>query len=92
MFNRFIVSVAVCSPLRQRLNLRNVFSDNPDIQRTAKFLIDNRLAAFVGSNAHNTEELAQVKDGIRWVYDHCPEKYADAIIHDNAYEIVKTQD
>lgn len=70
-----------------QVNLRNIFSDNPDIRRTAQFLIDNRLAAFAGSNAHNTEELALVKDGIRWIYDHCPEKYADAIIHDHAAAI-----
>ena len=72
-----------------QVNLRNVFSENPEVQRTAKYLLDNRLAAFVGSNAHNTEELALVKDGISWVYDHCPEDYADAIVHDNAYGIIK---
>ena len=71
-----------------QVNLRNIFSDNPDIRRTAQFLIDNRLAAFAGSNAHNAEELALMKDGIRWIYDHCPEKYADAIIHDHAAAII----
>ena len=36
------------------------------------------------------ELLCKLSDieGIKWIYDHCPEEYADAAVHDNAARII----
>jgi tyrosine-protein phosphatase YwqE len=73
---------------RLQINVGNVFCDNVKICDTVRFLLENRLVSYVGSNAHNPEEMKQMDDGLKWIYDHCPQEYADAVVHDNAVRII----
>ena len=55
-----------------------------------KFLLKNKLVSFIGSDAHGAKKRSpELATGVKWIYDNCPEDYADAIVHDNAMEIIK---
>ena len=71
-----------------QVNAGDLFSGDSGIRETTRYLLENRLASFVGSNAHTAMELEPVKEGLRWIYDHCPEEYADAVVHDNTAKII----
>jgi len=55
----------------------------------SRYILNNKLASFIGSDAHGAERRRpELKDGVKWIYDHCPEDYADAVVHDNAKKII----
>ena len=56
-----------------------------------RFLLANQLAGYLGSDAHGEHHRPpKLAKGVKWIYDHCPEMYADAVVHDNAAKILKT--
>lgn len=63
---------------------------NTNTRNLTRKLLEDQLVSFVGSDAHGAVRRApDLLDGVQWIYDHCPEDYADAIVHDNAEEIIK---
>lgn len=63
---------------------------NRETVEAARFLLDNRLVSFIGSDAHGAEKRSpELAKGVEWIYEHCPEDYADVIVHDNAAKIIK---
>ena len=54
-----------------------------------QYLLRSKMVSFIGSDAHGiSHRPPMVGNGIRWIYDHLPEDYADAIVHDNAAKII----
>lgn len=66
-----------------------VENDNPVIKKTTQRLLKKRLVSFIGSDAHGSVRRAPaLQTGVKWIYDNCPETYADAVVHDNAAKII----
>ena len=62
---------------------------NPGTVKAARHLLENRLVSFIGSDAHGAfKRPPSLKKGVQWIYGHCPEDYADEVIHDNAAEMI----
>jgi protein-tyrosine phosphatase len=65
-------------------------NEKDDVRNAAQFIINNELASFIGSDAHGAERRSPaLSAGVKWIYEHCRENYADAIVHDNAAKIIK---
>ena len=74
-----------------QINAYDVY-ENTDrsVTRATQYLLRKKLVSFIGSDAHGAERRSpRLSTGVQWIYDHCDEKYADAIVHDNAAEIIK---
>lgn len=73
-----------------QINAYSVCEDsNPDTVKAARYLLENRLVSFIGSDAHGADKRPpRLETGVRWIYDHCPEEYADAVVHDNAWHLL----
>ena len=74
----------------------NLYSLNEErdegIKRRARYLVDNRLAHFIGSDAHRINRRApKYEAGIRYLTEHCEQEYAEKLCFKNAGEtILKT--
>jgi len=63
---------------------------NKNCAKTTQYLLKNRMVSFIGSDAHGALRRApELSVGVQWIYDNCPEEYADAIVHDNAEKLIK---
>lgn len=59
------------------------------IKAFARRLLDERKVSFLGSDAHRTDHRPPcVKNGIRYVYDHCDVDYANAVCYENAKQLL----
>ena len=57
----------------------------PSTKAFARRLLDERKVSFLGSDAHRTDHRPPcVKNGIRYIYDHCDVDYANAVCYENA--------
>ena len=76
-----------------QINAYDVFeNNNPVTVKTTRYLLENRLVTHVGSDAHGMRHRPPaLAVGVKWIYDHCPEDYADAIVHDNAKKIIRNE-
>ena len=55
----------------------------------ARFLLENRLVSYIGSDAHGEyNRPPRLAKGVKWIYEHCPADYADAVVHDNAAKLL----
>ena len=62
---------------------------NPSIKAFARRLLAERKVSFLGSDAHRTDHRPPcVKNGIRYVYDHCDVDYANAVCYENAKQLL----
>jgi len=53
----------------------------------AQWMAQERLISFIGSDMHGTREGARrprMKEGVRWLYEHTDEEYANDVIRRNA--------
>lgn len=73
-----------------QINAYSICEDsNPDTVKAARYLLENRLVSFIGSDAHGADKRPpRLQTGVQWIYDHCPEEYADAVVHDNAWKLL----
>ncbi|MGN1021452.1 MAG: CpsB/CapC family capsule biosynthesis tyrosine phosphatase [Aristaeellaceae bacterium] len=61
----------------------------PSTKAFARRLLDERKVSFLGSDAHRTEHRPPcMKNGIRYVYDHCDVDYANAVCYENARQLL----
>ena len=55
----------------------------------ARYLLEHRLVSYLGSDAHGAERRPpRLAAGVQWIYDRCPEDYADTVVHDNAARLL----
>lgn len=75
-----------------QINAYSICEDSkPGTVKAAQYLLENRLVSFIGSDAHGEyKRPPRLEKGVRWIYEHCPENYADAIVHDNAAAMIAT--
>ena len=67
-------------------------NSSPETVKTTRFLLENRLAKYLGSDAHGAKRRPpRLAAGVAWIYANCPEEYADAVVHDNAAELLRTR-
>ena len=71
----------------------NVFSlveeQTASIKAFARRLLAERNISFLGSDAHRTDHRPPcVKNGIRYIYDHCDVDYANAVCYENAKQLL----
>ncbi len=78
--------------VKLQVNAYDIYdSDNELTKRTAQMLLRKRMVAFIGSDAHGADRRPPaLQSGVKWIYDNCPEEYADAVVHDNAAKILKS--
>lgn len=76
---------------RLQINAYDVYDTQTEVTKiTTRWLLENRMVSFIGSDAHGAAKRKPVlKNGVQWIYDNCPEDYADAIVHDNAAELIR---
>ena len=74
-----------------QINAYDIYdSQNLETKKLTQQLLKKRLVSFIGSDAHGADRRSPaLKSGIQWIYDNCPEDYANAIVHDNAEKIIK---
>ncbi len=74
-----------------QINAYDICENSNELTKSlAQRLLKKRLVSFIGSDAHGAERRSPaLQTGVKWIYDHCPEDYADAIVHDNAAKILK---
>lgn len=73
-----------------QINAYDIFdTDILETKITTRWLLANELVSYIGSDAHGAiRRPPALKNGVRWIYDHCDETYADAIVHDNAARLL----
>lgn len=60
-----------------------------DIKERAQYLVLNRYAGFVGSDAHQTQHRPpKYQAGIQFIYENCDAEYANAICYKNAEDLL----
>jgi protein-tyrosine phosphatase len=58
---------------------------NIEVKRRARWLVDNKFADFVGSDAHRSNHRPpNYISGIDYIYRNCEKDYADLLCHKNA--------
>ena len=65
--------------------------DRPDdwTRDNARWLVANKLAHFMGTDAHRADRRQPVmRSGVKYLYDHCPGDYVDALVHGNAHRLL----
>ena len=59
-------------------------------RETAQWLAAERMISFIGSDMHGTrpgKKGPRLKEGLRWLYEHTDEEYADAVAFGNAEKL-----
>ncbi|MDI9519847.1 MAG: hypothetical protein QM308_01615 [Bacillota bacterium] len=65
--------------------------DQPDdwVRENTRWLVQNRLAHFIGTDAHRLKKRTPVmRSGVDYLYQHCDEAYADALVKGNADKLI----
>lgn len=77
--------------VKLQINAYDIFdTETEETKITTRWLLSNRMVSYLGSDAHGAIRRApMMTNGVRWIYDHCEETYADAIVHDNAARLLK---
>lgn len=72
-----------------QVNLYSLVEENKDGNRErARCLVDNRLAHFVGSDAHRINYRSpKYESGIHYIEEHCGKEYLEAVCYRNADDI-----
>ena len=62
--------------------------NNEDVKERARYLADNHLVHFVGSDAHRINYRApKYESGIHYIEEHCGKEYLEAVCYRNADDI-----
>ena len=73
-----------------QINAYSICEDKKEqTRKAAQYLLEHRLVSYIGSDAHGIgHRPPKLATGVKWIYDHCPEDYADAVVHDNAGRMI----
>lgn len=65
---------------------------NEATRSMAQWLAKQQLINFIGSDGHREDHRPiALKNGVAWLYDHCPEDYADAVVYGNAKKMLESE-
>ena len=68
-----------------QINAYDLFDRPDDKERElTRWLAQNRLAHFIGTDTHGYKRLPVMRSGVTWLYDNCDEAYVDALVRGNA--------
>ena len=79
--------------VRLQVNAYDLFLNPKDATRNlAQWMAEERLISFIGSDMHGTRiksngkpaRRPQMKEGIRWLYEHVDDEYANEVVRVNA--------
>ena len=79
--------------VRLQVNAYDLFLNPKDATRNlAQWMAEERLISFIGSDMHGTgfkpdgkpKRRPQMKEGIRWLYEHTDDEYANEVVRVNA--------
>ncbi len=79
--------------VRLQVNAYDLFLNPKDATRNlAQWMAEERMISFIGSDMHGTRikpdgkpaRRPQLKEGIRWLYDHADPEYANEVVRVNA--------
>lgn len=73
-----------------QINLYSLVEEtNDDVRERARCLVDNRLAHFVGSDAHRINYRSpKYESGVRYIEEHCGKEYLEEVCYKNADSFV----
>ena len=73
-----------------QVNLYSLVEENKDdIKERARHLVDNRLAHFVGSDAHRINYRSpKYESGVRYIEEHCGKEYLKAVCYKNTESLI----
>ena len=73
-----------------QVNLYSLVEENKDdVKERARHLVDNRLAHFVGSDAHRINYRSpKYESGVRYIEEYCGKEYLEAVCHKNAESLI----
>lgn len=73
-----------------QVNLYSLVEENKDdIRERARCLVDNRLAHFVGSDAHRINYRSpKYESGVRYIEEHCGKDYLKEVCYMNADRLI----
>ena len=73
-----------------QINLYSLVEEtNDDIRERARHLVDNRLAHFVGSDAHRINYRSpKFESGVRYIEEHCGKEYLEEVCYKNADSLI----
>ena len=69
-----------------QVNLYSLEEENDeDVKERARYLVDNHLVYFVGSDAHRINYRSpKYESGVRYIEEHCGKEYLEAVCYRNA--------
>ena len=73
-----------------QVNLYSLVEENKDdIKKRARYLIDNLLAHFIGSDAHRINYRSpKYESGVRYIDEHCGKEYLEDVCYKNAKSLI----
>ena len=73
-----------------QVNLYSLDEENNEIvKQRARFLVDNQLAHFVGSDSHRINHRSpKYEYGVRYLTEHCEKEYVEKLCFRNAYNLI----
>lgn len=73
-----------------QVNLYSLEEENyEDVKARARYLVDNRLAHFVGSDAHRINYRSpKYESGVRYIEEHCGKEYLKEVCYMNADRLI----
>ena len=73
-----------------QVNLYSLIEENKeDVRERARHLVDNRLAHFVGSDAHRINYRSpKYESGVRYIENQCSKEYLEDVCYRNADSII----
>ncbi len=70
-----------------QINAYSLVEEKSEITKGgAKYLLENKLVHFIGSDAHRTTHRPpRMKRGVEYIWGNCDKEYAKDVIYRNAY-------
>ena len=86
LFVETVLQELITSGAKLQINLYSLVEENKDeIKERARYLVDNRLAHFVGSDAHRINYRSpKYESGVRYIEEHCGKEYLEEVCYKNA--------
>lgn len=73
-----------------QFNIYSLDEENDEnLKQRARYLVENRLAHFIGSDAHRINYRApRYEAGVQYLIEHCDKKYVEELCYKNAKEYI----
>lgn len=73
-----------------QFNIYSLDEENDEnLKQRARYLVENRLAHFIGSDAHRiNHRVPRYEAGVQYLSEHCNKKYVEELCYKNAEEYI----